>query len=62
MRNVVEHINLKWNTVECSTLNREGPVSQFECVSGLSVYPVEIRSVNNLSNSEDCLTDYCQPV
>ena len=24
------------------------PVSRFECVSGLSVYPVEIRSVNNL--------------
>ena len=30
------------------------PVSRFECVSGLSVYPVEIRSVNNLSSSEDC--------
>ena len=38
------------------------PVSRFECVSGLSVYPVEIRSVNNLSSSEDCSTDYCQPV
>ena len=29
---------------------------------GVSVYPVEIRSVNNLSSSEDCSTDYCQPV
>ena len=38
------------------------PVSRFECVSGLSVYPVEIRSVNNLSSSEDCSIDYCQPV
>ena len=38
------------------------PVSPFECVSDLSVYPVEIRSVNNLSSSEDCSTDYCQPV
>ena len=38
------------------------PVSRFECVSGLSVYPVEIRSVDNLSSSEDCSTDYCQPV
>ena len=38
------------------------PVSRFECVSGLSVYPVEIRSLNNLSISEDCSTDYCQPV
>ena len=38
------------------------PVSRFECVSGLRVYPVEIRSVNNLSSSEDCSTDYCQPV
>ena len=38
------------------------PVSRFECVSGLSVYPVEIRSVNNLSSSEDCSTDDCQPV
>ena len=38
------------------------PVSRFECVSGLSVYPVEIRLVNNLSSSEDCSTDYCQPV
>ena len=37
-------------------------VSRFECVSGLRVYPVEIRSVNNLSSSEDCSTDYCQPV
>ena len=37
-------------------------VSRFECVSGLSVYRVEIRSVNNLSSSEDCSTDYCQPV
>ena len=38
------------------------PVSRFECVSGLSVYPVEIRSVNHLSSREDCSTDYCQPV
>ena len=45
-----------------SRLNKAIPVSRFECVSGLSVYPVEIRSVNNLSSSEDCSTDYCQPV
>ena len=41
---------------------RRVPLSRFECVSGLSVYPVEIRSVNNLSSSEDSSTDYCQPV
>ena len=40
----------------------DDPVSRFECISGLRVYPVEIRSVNNLSSSEDCSTDYCQPV
>ena len=34
---------------------------RFRC-HGLSVYPVEIRSVNKLSSSEDCSTDYCQPV
>ena len=45
-----------------SPLRRYVPVSRFECVSGLSVYPVEIRSVNNLSSSENCSTDYCQPV
>ena len=32
-------------------------MSRFECVSGFSVYPVEIRSVNNLSSSEDCMLD-----
>ena len=57
---------LKWGVVarwlECATDDRRVPVSRFECVSGLSVYPVEIRSVNNLSSSEDCSTDYCQPV
>ena len=34
-------------------VNNLAPVSRFECVSGLSVYPVEIRSVSNLSSSED---------
>ena len=42
--------------------DKDIPVSRFEYVSGLSVYPVEIRSVNNLSSSEDCSTDDFQPV
>ena len=37
------------------------------CFPGVTVwvcirFEVEIRSMNNLSSSEDCSTDYCQPV
>ena len=39
-----------WVVVECVRV----PVSRCECVSGLSVYPVEIRSVKNMSGGEDC--------
>ena len=51
--------NIFPDIVECV---RVPVATRFECVSGLSVYPVEIRSVNNLSSGEDCSTDYCQPV
>ena len=68
---------LRWSAVICGglsfshtggrmfALHAGGPVtavSRFKCVSSLSVYPFEIRSVNNLSSNEDCSTDYCQPV
>ena len=55
-----EFLNVHLNLY--AVMARVGQVSRFECVSGLSVYPVEIRSVHNLSSSEDCSTDYCQPV